>query len=1640
MQLDCDLDDKVGNDTFYANVSGVVEIPKAESLSTFLPDCILEWFLLQRKISDGDTTTPTMAATTTERSSACVNSYGILAIFDLCGFTTMAEEMNNEMSAKIFFTEHTQRRNTWGESEPVLNRHENLQPSRFAMSVGGSVTARRASNDYKIMKSQCTDVQARYGTERLRDVIGEFFQALMPIIIGGGGDIIRLAGDALIVMFPVTDQESISSSTKVAVEAALVAAESITLLNGRSFHGRRVHLRAVLDMGALTAAIVGSQNYGWQYIVTGEPFSHLPSLLEEGGNGDILVTEKVWKAINRSKNNSFRTTTPIKVDGTTSYKLSCSNAFGGVRGGCIKREHLLEQTRSVVEYDYLREFVPGSVLHACEAEGSGWFSYIQRVTMVFAKVDVDRNMLMGAANGSYDGSSILLEKLQTIYCLMQEVVHNYGGTIKEFTLDDKGLILMCGMGVPPAIGDNQPEKACLVALKLVDVLQKWANCNAWVGISTGMVFTASVGTDRRELVMMGDAVNKAARLMMLAYETFGAQGKSGILVTQATYDDAKFRIEFDYWDTVKVKNKQEAISCYIPIAPLQGGYAVFLRGNFVMVQRYDVNGKNVAEVATTCVERLSRGDGGGLLIMEGLPGLGKKSLLQGLVNQWKKTFSSDCLKIINCRARNSDEAKLFIEYAKKGKRRSGGEGEGGGGGKVITSGTATSVVNDDDESTTVIETTNEKQESPTSSSSSSPSSDNNNHATNKQPTSIHLPSPHQPSSSNGDNDIAIGDNNNAATPKIESSGEEHPLSSWRPVLVSFLLAMKDLVMSYAVACDKTFNVLQQSQMSLESNPLSSFELKFPDSSDEENEIDDSDEPGFSPTLRNASRFSSIGSEYAFQQSTSRSCFGEEGETSSSDQSIVEDGDNNSPILEDDDFNTNNNEEDVTHDDDDNNRNKRPVMRANSCPTFVRKQNNNNRSIKLRRKCMTMNEGGGSSIEYNKTGFSTAGSMLNVCASADNDKLNFKLLDSLNTMSRENSAMPTWVNAFGTYRQVSKSSSNGGGSCGGSGEKDDAVVGDTPWSRGMFLQFFFDLFMSSEGYIYWLIGDFLGADMPADIFPNENFRSLAELPFEKFPITLADAIVEVLMLTTVGDLVPHMPVSFRAALLLDTPNSLCGPNLELVRRVLSIPVLANRFLVVVVSNPLARTEGDMIMEGSIQNDTRMSSKLAQIIEDLKEACSNTAILASINGIIDQQQQPYWANIRSGSTRSSFSPILSSFNKPQVIPDEKMMYSGSGDGEDVIVEEKGMKALFLRDNSNNNDLAERKDKKLSPQRNGAGGKTFNSNSSDNLIDVAASDNTKKTTTANDLTEVMPQHYRQSIFGGGGKDRKSKSTPNPSPRSAFHSMASQTREYNLLYLLLALNECPHLNNDHSTIQHLQIAPVNFESCRILCSWSLGVDDVTDETAVALFMRTHGVPLFISNYTELLQEMDVGSIENVQNQGKGKSTMKCCAATSLRVNTEGEGLLPTPKSIWGFNVEAGGLGSTICSRALSDVRLDGLVRMRSKIEGYLHSLSSQQLNILKILSCIGGVSLVPLDLFISTYHQFVTVSWDRGLEVDIGILCECALVILSNGTSPNKHEWFIRFSNVVVLQMVYWEIPEKLRTAVHKVGWLHLTTTTIV
>ena len=158
-----------------------------------------------------------------------------------------------------------------------------------------------------------------------------------------------------------------------------------------------------------------------------------------------------------------------------------------------------------------------------------------------------------------------------------------GGCQSSFltNMDDKGTTLIGVFGLYPA-HDNDPFLSIKCALSIVNSLEE-KGIQAKVGITTGTVFAAEVGNDRRcEYAIIGDIVNMSARLM-------GATSKINkklyenisILCDQATYKAINppnkklgviglnnFIMGFVYFTNTRIKKNEESSLWKIFIAAL----------------------------------------------------------------------------------------------------------------------------------------------------------------------------------------------------------------------------------------------------------------------------------------------------------------------------------------------------------------------------------------------------------------------------------------------------------------------------------------------------------------------------------------------------------------------------------------------------------------------------------------------------------------------------------------------------------------------------------------------------------------------------------------------------------------------------------------------------------------------------------------------------------------------------------------------------------------------------------------------------------------------------------------------------------------------------------------------------------------
>eukprot|EP00752_Nemacystus_decipiens_P004955 g4508.t1 len=150
----------------------------------------------------------------------------------------------------------------------------------------------------KLLRLQTTEEgQAGFGAEQLKVVLNAFFQRLISTITDHGGDVLRLAGDALIVAFTDGHGQKGVVDPLLLRRAALVSALCLKRLDGMKIEGHVMHLHVALGVGTLQLYTVGSTAGGWQYVAAGEPFSDLATAMDDGTAGEMVASCNFWEAM-----------------------------------------------------------------------------------------------------------------------------------------------------------------------------------------------------------------------------------------------------------------------------------------------------------------------------------------------------------------------------------------------------------------------------------------------------------------------------------------------------------------------------------------------------------------------------------------------------------------------------------------------------------------------------------------------------------------------------------------------------------------------------------------------------------------------------------------------------------------------------------------------------------------------------------------------------------------------------------------------------------------------------------------------------------------------------------------------------------------------------------------------------------------------------------------------------------------------------------------------------------------------------------------------------------------------------------------------------------------------------------------------
>eukprot|EP01117_Protostelium_nocturnum_P011277 TRINITY_DN4096_c0_g2_i3.p1 TRINITY_DN4096_c0_g2~~TRINITY_DN4096_c0_g2_i3.p1 ORF type:complete len:1374 (-),score=492.46 TRINITY_DN4096_c0_g2_i3:24-4145(-) len=371
------------------------------------------------------------------------------------------------------------------------------------------------------------------GIEQLTIVLNTYFDRLISCIHLHGGDIIKFAGDALLVVWPIPLNGSLFGAVLLACQCAKALLKD---LNNYSVENTGCVLRLHIGVGAgeIAGICVGGVGGRVEYFVSGTVLEQVSSCEKQAAPGEVYVSALAWMLVPEGR-----------IQGVQKGKGNFSNWRLDSISEPMELPGDIELPITLPMESTLKQFIQPAVMRHLASGSGGWLGELRHVSVIFVSLTVPFR-------------EYRLVELQEAVSSMQEIIHRLEGTLRQFMIDDKGSVLIAGWGVPPFSHEDDAVRAVQAAIEIHTTLNKIAIPTS-IGVTTGKAFCGDVGsTARREYAMVGDIVNLSARLMVAAH--------SGILTDQDTFEACRTskKLAFKRLDDIRVKGKVNPIAVYVP--------------------------------------------------------------------------------------------------------------------------------------------------------------------------------------------------------------------------------------------------------------------------------------------------------------------------------------------------------------------------------------------------------------------------------------------------------------------------------------------------------------------------------------------------------------------------------------------------------------------------------------------------------------------------------------------------------------------------------------------------------------------------------------------------------------------------------------------------------------------------------------------------------------------------------------------------------------------------------------------------------------------------------------------------------------------------------------------------------------------
>jgi len=149
--------------------------------------------------------------------------------------------------------------------------------------------------------------------------------------------------------------------------------------------------------------------------------------------------------------------------------------------------------------------------------------------------------------------------LNDIMNVVTSILHNYKGHLRQYIVDDKGVVLIATFGLRGSTFPNMVSERALPTCRLINAtLESELGVDNQIGATLGKVYCGIVGgVERHEFAVLGPSVNLSARLM-------AQKNHPGVLVDNEVRLKAK-KLNFIKFPSVKAKGYVDLVPVFKPL-------------------------------------------------------------------------------------------------------------------------------------------------------------------------------------------------------------------------------------------------------------------------------------------------------------------------------------------------------------------------------------------------------------------------------------------------------------------------------------------------------------------------------------------------------------------------------------------------------------------------------------------------------------------------------------------------------------------------------------------------------------------------------------------------------------------------------------------------------------------------------------------------------------------------------------------------------------------------------------------------------------------------------------------------------------------------------------------------------------------